>query len=81
MMCLGKVVKSTAGHDKNRFFCIVGISKDNVKLADGKLRTLEKPKTKNTKHIQNTSTVLDLSVVDTNKKLRAALRSFNGGMA
>lgn len=81
MLCLGKVVKSMAGHDKDRFFCIVGMNQDSVELADGKIRPLEKPKTKNTKHVQDTSTVLDLNVVDTNKKLRAALRPFNEGMA
>jgi len=65
-----------AGRDKHQFFCIVELSRDSVKLADGKTRRLEKPKRKNLKHIQATTTILDLEVVNTNKRLRASLKPF-----
>lgn len=81
MLSEGAVVMATAGRDKNKFFCIVEISRDSVKLADGKSRKLEKPKTKNPKHIRATTTLLDLSACNTNKKLRTALRPFSDGVA
>lgn len=73
----GSVVRAIAGRDKNKFFCVVEKTQDSVYLADGKTRRLEKPKRKNVKHIQATTTRLDLRVVDTNKKLKAALHPLN----
>lgn len=81
MLSEGMVVIATAGRDKNKFFCIVELSRDSVKLADGKSRKLENPKTKNQKHIQATTTLLDLDACNTNKKLRTALRPFLDGAA
>ncbi len=49
---VGNLAKSIAGHDKNQFFVIVREESEYVYLADGKERTLEKPKRKNKKHIQ-----------------------------
>ena len=76
MLKAGTVVKATAGRDKDKFFCVVEWTRDSVMLADGRSRPLEKPKRKNAKHIQATKAILDLNVVGTNKKLRAALRPF-----
>lgn len=49
---LGMLAKSKAGHDYNEIYIIVDIKNGNVLLADGKYKTLEKPKVKNLKHIQ-----------------------------
>ncbi len=49
---VGNLAKSIAGHDKDQFFVIVREESEYVYLADGKERTLEKPKRKNKKHIQ-----------------------------
>ena len=43
---------SKAGHDKDTWYYIVKEDKDSVYLADGRLRTLDKPKKKNRKHIR-----------------------------
>lgn len=43
---------STAGHDKGSIYVIVKEEADMYYLADGKCKTLEKPKKKNKKHIQ-----------------------------
>lgn len=52
---LGKVVYSKSGRDQGRIFIIVGIIDDRlVRLADGDLRKIEKPKVKNIKHLQFT---------------------------
>ena len=76
MLRVGTVVKAMAGRDKDKFFCIVERSQGSVLLADGKSRPLEKPKRKNERHVQATTTILDLELVGTNKKLKAALRPF-----
>ncbi|MCM1159707.1 MAG: hypothetical protein NC412_00655 [Roseburia sp.] len=43
---------SKAGHDKDHIYIIVKEEKEYVYLADGLLRTLERPKKKKKKHIQ-----------------------------
>lgn len=47
----GQLVRSTAGHDKEQFYIIIGVDEEYVYLVDGKLKTLEHPKKKNRKHI------------------------------
>lgn len=49
---LGMLARSKAGHDYNEIYIIVDIKEGIVLLADGKYKTLEKPKVKNIKHIQ-----------------------------
>lgn len=48
----GCIVKSLAGHDKDQYFIILIEEGEYVILADGRLRTADKPKRKNKKHIQ-----------------------------
>ena len=48
----GNLAKSIAGHDKEQIFVIVEEKGEYVYVADGRLRTIEKPKRKNKKHIQ-----------------------------
>lgn len=43
---------SKAGHDKNEIYVIVREEEEYVYVADGRLKTIEKPKKKNKKHIQ-----------------------------
>ncbi len=71
----GSVVKSVAGHDSERLYVVTSVQGGYVTLADGRLRPLEKPKRKSIKHIRKTNRVLDLSGIQTNKKLREALRA------
>lgn len=53
----GQVVYSKNGRDKGRPFVVLSVEGDYLYLADGKLRTLEKPKRKKIKHIQPTNFV------------------------
>lgn len=78
MLVTGQIVKSIAGHDKDRFYMIVQVEKDSVTIADGKARKLGKPKRKNVLHIAPTNTILDPVVLTTDKKLRKALADFRG---
>lgn len=48
----GQLAISRFGHDKGRIYVILKEEADSVFLADGRLKSLEKPKKKNKKHIQ-----------------------------
>lgn len=50
---IGQVVISQAGRDKGHYYMVVKVLNNNhVLLVDGKMKTLEKPKKKNIKHLQ-----------------------------
>ena len=49
---IGFLAYSLAGHDKGEIYLIIDETKDHVYVADGLVRTLDKPKKKNKKHIQ-----------------------------
>lgn len=49
---IGMLAKSRAGHDKNQIYVILKVDGEYVYLVDGKIRTIEKPKKKNKKHVQ-----------------------------
>ena len=49
---ISDVVISTAGHDKGRLYYVIGCDRQYLTLADGKGRTLEKPKLKKHKHVR-----------------------------
>ncbi|MBQ8247031.1 MAG: KOW domain-containing RNA-binding protein [Lachnospiraceae bacterium] len=48
----GKYAISTAGRDAGKLYIIVGNEEGMLLLADGKERTLVKPKKKNVKHVE-----------------------------
>ena len=54
-MSCGTVVFSKAGRDKGTAMVVLENENGFLKLADGKLRTLEKPKRKKIKHVQPTN--------------------------
>ena len=49
---ISDVVQSTAGRDQGKLFYVIGTDPVYLILANGKDRTLEKPKRKKRKHIQ-----------------------------
>ena len=49
---IADVVRSTAGRDQGKLFYVIGTDPVYLTLANGKDRTLEKPKRKKRKHIQ-----------------------------
>lgn len=49
---IGSFVYSKAGHDKDEIYVILSIEENLLVLADGKLKTVEKPKKKNIKHVK-----------------------------
>ncbi len=50
----GDLVSPTAGRDSGRIYMVVGIDEDinRVKVADGRDRTLRRPKRKNPNHLK-----------------------------
>ncbi len=48
----GMLAISKAGHDQGTLYIIIRTEEEYVWLADGDLRTVERPKKKNKKHIQ-----------------------------
>ena len=86
--CVGRIVRSKAGHDKDELFCVVGLEQDRLLLANGKQRKVASPKRKKPGHVQpldlgefvhpvirklqNKETVSD-------RELRSALAAFKGG--
>lgn len=48
----GMLAQSTAGHDKTKIYVILREDDAYVYLVDGEIRTMDKPKKKNKKHIQ-----------------------------
>lgn len=77
MLQAGRVVKSIAGRDQDRFYVVVSVESGRVSIADGKARKLAKPKGKNPLHLRPTNSYLDLSAVTTDKQLRKALEPLN----
>jgi ribosomal protein L14E/L6E/L27E len=61
----GQIVIVKKGRDKGRFMVVlaVGLCEEKVylTLADGKTRTLSKPKKKKAKHVQPTNSYVDLT--------------------
>ena len=49
---ISDVVVSTAGHDQGEIFYVIGTDDQFLYLANGKDRTLDKPKRKKRKHVQ-----------------------------
>lgn len=49
---VGKLAISKSGHDKGRLYVIIREEETDIYLADGKIRTVDRPKRKNKKHIQ-----------------------------
>lgn len=49
---IGNFAASKAGHDKGKYYVIVGEEGDFVYLCDGRLKPLAEPKKKRRKHIQ-----------------------------
>ncbi len=61
---IGMFAVSLAGHDKGQTYLIVGEENDFVYLADGKLKTIEKPKRKKKKHIQIIKSNTDVALAE-----------------
>lgn len=75
----GTIVKSIAGHDRDRYYLVVKSDEKFFYIADGKNRKIDKPKRKKNIHLAVTNIVLDTVKIDTDRKIRQALWQYNYG--
>ena len=74
---ISDVVTSTAGRDKGALFYVIDCDEVFLKLANGKDRTLDKPKRKKRKHVQKVlraETRVAAKLASGNKVLNSELR-------
>ena len=74
---ISDVVISTAGRDKNELFYVIDADPLYLMLANGKDRTLDKPKRKKRKHVQKvlrSETRVAVKIASGNKVLNSELR-------
>ena len=84
---IADVVKSTAGRDQGKLFYVIGTDPVYLMLANGKDRTLDKPKRKKRKHVRKvlraeTRVAAKLASGDKvlNSELRRDLAFFSRGL-
>ena len=75
-MKIGQIVYSKAGRDKGKALIVISSSDLGVFVVDGKERPLERPKLKNTKHLNLTNYCLSENEYRSNKALRASLKRY-----
>lgn len=82
---MDKLAKSLAGHDKDHVYAVVNEDERDVYLADGKSRTLDRPKRKNRRHVQLITHLTEeyaqlLDSVDSDSDLVHALRVYHSAV-
>ncbi len=77
MLERGRVVVSLAGRDKGRLLAVMQADKNCVQVCDGKERPVERPKSKNIRHVEATEFSLSETEISTNRALKKALRRYS----
>lgn len=72
----GTVVCVKAGRDKGEFMVVLSCDGLSAVVCDGRQRVIERPKTKNIKHIALTCFELTGEQMKTNRSIRHALNDF-----
>ena len=72
----GTVVKSLAGRDKGKLLAVMQSENSSVLVCDGKERPIDRPKSKNIRHIECVGLSVTENDMRTNKALKKALRQF-----
>ena len=70
---VGYLARSTAGHDKGTLYIIIEETEQSVLVADGRLKTIEKPKRKNKKHIQ---LIKIKNPIDSNEAIKHSIKDY-----
>ena len=77
MLEKGTVVRSLAGRDKDKLLAVVGGSEKSVLLCDGKERPIDRPKSKNIRHVESLGSSVTEDEMSTNRALKKALGRLN----
>ena len=73
MLEKGTVVRSLAGRDKDKLLAAVGGDEKSVLLCDGKERPIDRPKSKNIRHVEAVGFSVTEAEMSTNRALKKAL--------
>ena len=73
----GAVVKSLAGRDKGKLLAVMQSDENRVFVCDGKERPVDRPKSKNIRHVENVGYTLNESETATNRALKKAIARLN----
>lgn len=74
MLERGRVVRSVAGRDTGYLLAVMQADEKRVLVCDGKERPIDRPKSKNIRHVETTVFVLEEQDLVSNRALRRALR-------
>ena len=74
MLEKGTVVKSLAGRDKGKLLAVVQSDKGSVLVCDGKERPIDRPKSKNIRHVECIGKSVTDTEMSTNRALKKALK-------
>ncbi len=73
MLERGNVVRSSAGRDKGRLLAVMQVSEKLVAVCDGKERPVDRPKSKNIRHVEYVGASIKECEMATNRMLKKAL--------
>ena len=73
----GAVVKSLAGRDKGKLLAVMQSDESRVLVCDGKERPVDRPKSKNFRHVEAINASLTEDELSTNRALKKALGRLN----
>ncbi len=76
-----RIVMALNGRDKDKLLAVVGEQDGYILVADGKRRSLGRPKRKNPRHIKPMNGLLVKEQLRSDKALRRALRCYTEGLA
>ena len=77
MLERGNVVKSSAGRDKDKLLAVTQVSEKLITVCDGKERPVDRPKSKNIRHVQEVGFSLTQEETVTDRSLKKALARLN----
>ena len=77
MLEKGSVVRSSAGRDKGKLLAVVKSEQKTVLVCDGKERPVERPKSKNIRHVEAVGLTVTEAEMSTNRALKKALGRLN----
>jgi len=69
----GAVVKSLAGRDKGKLLAVMQSDENRVLVCDGKERPVDRPKSKNIRHVETVNASVSEAEMATNRALKKAI--------
>ena len=77
MLERGNVIRSLAGRDKGRLLAVMQASGKLADVCDGKERPVDRPNSKNIRHVESVGVSLSENETATNRALKKAIARLN----